>query len=83
MLELLLASLGALLNLTTLAANQPRVAQRGLTTLLSANTSLYSAIMDLVRTWDKRAGERGWRTIASCLPWAALVSPALVCFTCQ
>lgn len=48
MLELLLANLGALLNLTTLQANQPKVARRGLTTLLSANTSLYTAIMDLV-----------------------------------
>lgn len=47
MLELLLANLGALLNLTTLQANQPKVARRGLMTLLSGNTSLYTAIVDL------------------------------------
>lgn len=58
MLELLLAVLGGLLNLSTLPANQPRVARRGLTTLLSANTSLYTAVMDLV----------GWRVHVGGLP---------------
>ena len=48
-LELLLATLSALLNLTTLPANQPAVARRGLEALLGANSALYAAIMALVR----------------------------------
>jgi hypothetical protein len=60
-LELLLATLSALLNLTTLAANQPRLARCGLATLLCANTSLHAAIMDLVGRAPGRHGS--WRRL--------------------
>lgn len=42
--ELLTVVLAALLNLSTLRANQPRIARQGLRVLLSANASLYEVV---------------------------------------
>jgi hypothetical protein len=43
-LEQLTVVLAALLNLSTLRANQPKMARRGLQVLLKSNTSLYQII---------------------------------------
>lgn len=43
-LELLLVLLAAMLNLSTLRSNQPKLAKKGLMVLLKANTSLYQVI---------------------------------------
>jgi hypothetical protein len=43
-LEQLTVVLAALLNLSTLRSNQPKMARRGLQVLLKSNTSLYQVI---------------------------------------
>lgn len=48
-LEVLTAVLAALLNLSTLVANQPKLAKRGLLVLLKTNSSLFQVISCRVR----------------------------------
>lgn len=48
-LDVLGATLAALLNLSVLKANQPKIARRGLMVLLSANSTLNQLISSLVR----------------------------------
>jgi hypothetical protein len=48
-LELLTAQLAALMNLSTLRANQPKIVKCGLPAVLKANTSLYQVISCRVR----------------------------------
>jgi hypothetical protein len=40
--------LAALLNLSTLVANQPKIARRGLTVLLKANSSMFQVVSSRV-----------------------------------
>lgn len=47
-LEVLTAVLAALLNLSTLVANQPKIARRGLTVLLKTNSSVFQVVSSRV-----------------------------------
>jgi hypothetical protein len=47
-LEVLTAVLAALLNMSTLVGNQPKIARRGLTVLLKANSSLFQVVSSRV-----------------------------------
>jgi hypothetical protein len=49
LLELLTAILAAVLNLSTLVANQPKIARRGLLVLLKTNSSLFEVVSTRVR----------------------------------
>jgi hypothetical protein len=47
-LEVLTAILAALLNLSTLVANQPKIAKRGIMVLLKTNSSLFQLVSNKV-----------------------------------
>lgn len=52
LLELLTAVLAAVLNLSTLVANQPKIARRGLLVLLKTNSSLFEVVSTRVSVYE-------------------------------
>lgn len=59
LLELLTAILAAVLNLSTLVANQPKIARRGLLVLLKTNSSLFEVVSTRVSVLDSVCRDEG------------------------
>lgn len=69
--------LAALLNLSTLRANQPRMSRRGLLVLLKANTSLYQIIGCRVRSGCRTGCIVSKRNMFTCAGMQGLALPLL------
>jgi hypothetical protein len=67
-LEQLTVVLAALLNLSTLRSNQPKMARRGLQVLLKSNTSLYQIIGSRVRCVHRYSSCGSFNNVSSLLP---------------